>query len=83
MARPEDDDLAFLENLIAVALDISDMADFLIYETDEPETVGVGVRVKMAALAQQGAALDFRPRLEQLKAIERKNRLTQKDEPAG
>ena len=83
MARPEDDDLAFLENLIAVALDISEMADFLIYQTDEPETVGVGVRVKMAALAQQGAALDFRPRLEELKSMERKNRLTLLGGPAG
>lgn len=46
MARPENKQIEALDGIIARSLDLVDLADKLIYETDEPFTVDTASRSK-------------------------------------
>ena len=73
MSRPENKQIEALDGIIARSLDLVDLADKLIYETDEPFTVGIGLEIKAKALSQQYGGVYIR---DWLKAIIKKSRPT-------
>lgn len=76
MARPENKQIEALDGIIARSLDLVDLADKLIYETDEPFTVDIGLQIKAAALSQQFGGRYLR---DWLNGIIKKSRLTREE----
>lgn len=67
MARPIDQDWEFLDRVIALALDIIDLANEIKETSDDPDILHLALRQESAALIIQKVGRDYRPRMRDLK----------------